>query len=97
MEANELLTIGNVTTIVVWVGSLIAPYVASYGISKDVVVSLLFALLWLGFTVYSSANPNTFDFLGNKIKEAKEVLESGSQDEVVMNDEYETEITEEGC
>lgn len=95
MEANELLTIGNVTTIVVWVGSLIAPYVASYGISKDVVVSLLFALLWLGFTVYSSANPNTFEFLGNQLKEKAFHI---NNEETVLNDEYVSDIVDdEGC
>ena len=97
MEANELLTVGNITTLVVWVGSFIAPYAASYGVDKDVVTSLLFALLWLGFTVYSSANPNTFDFLGNRIKEAKEIFDEEHK-EKVLNDEYITDVAEEeGC
>ena len=98
MEANELLTVGNITTLVVWVGSFIAPYAASYGVDKDVVTSLLFALLWLGFTVYSSANPNTFDFLGNRIREAKENFEE-ERKEKVLNDEYVSDIPldEETC
>lgn len=94
-NVNELLTVGNITTLVVWAGSFIAPYAASYGVDKDVVTSLLFALLWLGFTVYSSANPNTFEFLGNRIKEAKDNYEKGKvgDEDLVLNDEY----VSEGC
>ena len=98
MEVNDLLSVGNITTIVVWIVNLILPYVASYGLDKDVLTSIIITLVWFGFTVFSSANPNTFDFLGNKIKEAKDVLESQSHEDVVMNDEYEVEvIDDEGC
>lgn len=98
MEINELLTVGNITTIVVWIVNLILPYAASYGLDKDVLTSLVITLIWFSFTVFSSANPNTFPFLGNKIKEAKDVLENGSHEDVVMNDEYEAEIIDEdGC
>ena len=100
MEINDLLTVGNITTIVVWIVNIILPYVAVYGIDKDVLTSIIFTLLWFGFTVFSSANPNTFDFLGNKIREAKEQFEAGSNDnELVLNDEYIAELPEdeEGC
>lgn len=94
---NDLLTTGNITTIVVWIVNILLPYTVAYGIDKDVLTSIVITVIWFGFTVFSSANPNTFDFLGNKIKETKDVLESTPHEDVVMNDEYETEITEEGC
>lgn len=94
-NVNDLLTTGNITTIVVWIVNIILPYVASYGIDKDVLTSIVITLVWFGFTVFSSANPNTFDFLGNKLKEVKE---SVSPEEMVLNDEYVVETTEdEGC
>ena len=98
MEINDLLTVGNITTIVVWIVNIILPYVACYGIDKDVLTSLVFTALWFGFTVYSSANPNTFGFLGNKIKEAKEIF-NNADEELMLNDEYTVEmpIDEEGC
>ena len=99
MEANDLLTTGNITTIVVWIVNLILPYVASYGVDRDVLTSIVFTLLWFGFTVYSSANPNTFDFLGNKIKEAKNEYEDSTDDVLVLNEEYVADLStdDEGC
>lgn len=104
MEANDLLTTGNITTIVVWIVNLILPYVASYGLDKDVLTSLIFTLLWFGFTVFSSANPNTFGFLGNQIKKCKVDFDNSDNDtfdddDLIMNDEYTEEVntTEEGC
>ena len=94
-NVNDLLTTGNITTIVVWIVNIILPYVASYGIDKDVLTSIVITLVWFGFTVFSSANPNTFDFLGNKIEEAKTIL---TDSDMVMNDDYETAVEdEEGC
>ena len=94
-NVNDLLTTGNITTIVVWIVNIILPYVASYGIDKDVLTSIVITLVWFGFTVFSSANPNTFDFLGNKIKEAKTIL---TDSDMVMNDDYVTAVEdEEGC
>ena len=93
MEANDLLTTGNITTIVVWIVNLILPYVASYGVDRDVLTSIVFTLLWFGFTVYSSANPNTFDFLGNKIKEAKNEYEDSTDDVLVLNEEYVADLS----
>ena len=95
MEANDLLTVGNITTIVVWIVNIILPYVASYGLDQDVLTSLIFTLLWFGFTVYSSANPNTFEFLGNQLKEK---AFGGECKETVLNDEYVTDVVDdEGC
>ena len=95
MEANDLLTIGNITTIVVWIANIILPYTVAYGIDKDVLTSLIFTLLWFCFTVYSSANPNTFGFLGNQLKEKAFDMENK---ETVLNDEYVTDVVDdEGC
>lgn len=103
MEANDLLTTGNITTIVVWIANILLPYTVAYGIDKDVLTSIIFTALWFGFTVFSSANPNTFDFLGNKIKESKVEFDNSNKDsfdddDLIMNDEYvEESDTDEGC
>lgn len=95
MEIDELLTIGNITTIVVWIANILLPYTVAYGIDKDVLTSLLFTLIWFAFTVYSSANPNTFKFLGNQLKEKAFNIET---EETVLNDEYTVEVVDEdGC
>lgn len=94
-NVNDLLTTGNITTIVVWIVNILLPYTVAYGIDKDVLTSIIITLVWFGFTVFSSANPNTFDFLGNKIKEAKEQLETdsiSSDDELVLNEEYVSDL-----
>lgn len=101
MEINDLLTTGNITTIVVWIVNILLPYTVAYGIDKDVLTSIIITLLWFGFTVFSSANPNTFDFLGNKIKEVKDnIEEKPTGEDMVLNEEYTVEVPveeDEGC
>lgn len=98
VDYNELLTVGNITTIVNWIVNIILPFVASYGLDRNVLTSIILTVCWFAFTVFNSANPNTFEFLGNKFKEC---LHIPSEDEV-LNDEYETVEVEsdddgEGC
>lgn len=95
MELNDLLTVGNITTIVVWIANILLPYTVAYGIDKDVLTSLIFTGLWFAFTVYSSANPNTFEFLGNQLKEKAFRIDN---EETVLNDEYVSDVVDdEGC
>jgi len=100
MEADELLTVGNITTIISWVVNIILPYVACYGIDKDVLTSLIFTGLWFAFCIYNSANPNTFAFLGNALKKCSIGKDDDlSDEELVLNDEYvSSDVDEsEGC
>ena len=100
-NVNDLLTTGNITTIVVWIVNILLPYTVAYGIDKDVLTSIIITLVWFGFTVFSSANPNTFDFLGNKIKEVKDnIEEKPTGEDMVLNEEYTVEVPveeDEGC
>lgn len=98
MDLDELLTVGNITTIVNWIVNLILPYVASYGIGKDVLASIIVTFLWFCFTVFNSANPNTLPFLGNKVTDVEDVSYNLPVGDIVLNEEYEEEVNnEEGC
>ena len=77
---------GNLSTLLVWVYVLIAPYIATY-MSQDQFVTIMTAVVGLIVTVWSAYHPNSFQFLGNE-KEEPQVETS----EKVLNDEYETEV-----
>ena len=72
---------GNLSTILVWVYVIIAPYIATY-MSQDQFVTIMTAIVGLIVTIWSAYNPNSFGFLGN----APEPMQT---EETVMNDEYE--------
>ena len=75
---------GNLSTILVWVYVIIAPYIATY-MSQDQFVTIMTAVVGLIITIWSAYNPNRFKFLGN----AEPPMQT---EETVMNDEYEAEI-----
>lgn len=72
---------GNISTILVWIYVIIAPYIAQY-MTQDQFITIATALIGLLLTIWSAYNPNTFKFLGNEPKEI-------SNEEIVLNDEYE--------
>ena len=72
---------GNLSTILVWIYVIIAPYIATY-MSEDQFVTIMTAVVGLSITIWSAYNPNSFEFLGNK---AEEVVET---EEDLINDEY---------
>lgn len=72
----------NLSTILVWIYVIIAPFIADY-MSQDQFVAIATAFVGLVLAIYSSYHPNTFKFLDNNEQCACEV------EEVVMNDEYE--------
>lgn len=73
---------GNLSTILVWVYVIVAPYLADY-MTQDQFVTLMTAIIGICLAVYSSYNPNSFKFLGND-KECDCEIE-----EIVLNEEYE--------
>lgn len=56
---------GNSTTIINFLALAILPFVSSYGIDNDMLVSLLSALVGLLFAYVNAKYPNTFAFLNN--------------------------------
>ena len=72
---------GNISTILVWIYVIIAPYIAQY-MTQDQFITIATALIGLLLTIWSAYNPNTFKFLGNQ-------PEPASNEEIVLNDEYE--------
>lgn len=73
----------NVSTILVWIYVLIAPYISQY-MTQDQFLTIMTAVIGLILAVYSSYHPNTLEFLDNK--------PSVDVEETVLNDEYETEV-----
>lgn len=75
---------GNLSTVLVWIYVIIAPYIATY-MSQDQFVTIMTAVVGLIITIWSAYNPNSFKFLDN----APEEIETK---ETVLNDEYEAEV-----
>ena len=73
---------GNLSTILVWIYVIIAPYIATY-MSQDQFVTIMTAVVGLIITIWSAYNPNSFKFLGNDKPEPKAETE-----EDLINDEY---------
>ncbi len=63
--------IGNITTIINWIALIILPYVTSYGITQDMLVALLSAIVGIIFAIVNSTYLNDFKFLGNSKKTQK--------------------------
>lgn len=83
-------TQGNISTLAVWLYVLISPLLVKYGINIDETTFTTFfiALVGIILAIWSSYNPNTFQFLGNK---QTEPVTNG-----VLNDEYVTG-DDDGC
>lgn len=82
MTINEILTKENLSTIAVWIFTIIAPYVSAY-VTQETFTTLFVAVIGICLAVYSSKNPNNMSVLGN----GPEPIET---QETVLNDEYET-------
>lgn len=81
--------VGNISTIAVWLYVILAPYISQY-VTQDVFLAIVGIII----AVWSSANPNSFNFLGN---EKKPCVCDYQTEETVMNEEYESSDDEEGC
>lgn len=75
---------GNVSTILTWVWVIVAPYLADY-FTQESFVTLGVAIVGIVIAVWSSCNPNSFEWLGN---DSEKKVEEGSIEEEVLNDEY---------
>lgn len=82
MTTTNILNKNDLSTIAVWIFTIIAPYVSAY-ITQETFTTLFVAIIGLIIAIYSSKNPNTMEILGNQ----PVTLET---QETVLNDEYET-------
>lgn len=93
---------GNISTIATWISILLYPIIVKYGIEIDqeILTTFIYTLIVIAIAVFSSYNPNSFDWLGNgNLVDMGTILGYPSQ-EVVLNEEYETEVEgdqEDGC
>lgn len=89
--------IGNISTIANWISILLYPIVLKYGIDIDqeILTTFIYTLIVIIIAVWSSYNPNSFDFLGNGNLVDMGTILGYPSEEVVLNDEYETEEVEE--
>ena len=86
---------GNLSTIILFIYIIIAPYIESLGITQSMFAEVCFAVIGLAIAVWSAYNPNSLKVFGNDKKECQCKIEN---EETVLNDEYETEVDEEeGC
>ena len=60
MELNE----NNISTILVWIYTILAPYIAS-NMSQDQFVVIGTAFVGLCLAIWSAYNPNQMEILGN--------------------------------
>ena len=76
---------GNISTIVKMVLLTVLPYIVADAQTQDQLISIILAIVGLIIAYVDAKYPNTLSFLDN----AEPALET---EEVVMNDEYESEI-----
>lgn len=77
---------GNISTILKFIWCIIAPYIVNY-MTEDQFMVIGAAVIGLIIAIWDAYNPNTFKIFKNNIPE--EEIPTG---EVVLNDEYETEV-----
>lgn len=93
MDCKDNNIQGNLSTIILFIYILISPYIESLGITQSMFAEVCFAIIGLIIAVWSAYNPNTLEIFGNDNKDCQ----CGCT-EKVLNDEYETNITDEdGC
>ena len=87
--------IGNISTIATWISILIYPLIVQYGIEVDqeTITTLTYTLIVIIIAIWSSANPNSFNFLKNNVQKCNCSYET---EETVMNDEYITTDEDDG-
>lgn len=80
---DELMNIGNISTIATWLSILLYPFIVRYGINIDqeTMTTFIYTLIVIVIAVWSSYNPNTFGFLKNKPR-----CDCGADE--ILNDEY---------
>ena len=48
---NDTNYVGNITTIINWIALMILPYVSAYGMTQDVLVAILSAVVGIAFAI----------------------------------------------
>ena len=61
MDLNE----NNVSTILVWVYVVVAPYLSAY-MSQEQFITIATAVIGLMLAIWSAYNPNQMEILGNE-------------------------------
>ena len=84
---------GNLSTIILFIYIIIAPYIESLGITQSMFAEFCFAVLGLAIAVWSAYNPNTLNIFGNK----KTSCQCECNDEETSNDSESIITDEEGC
>lgn len=60
------ITEGNITTIAVWIYTIIGPtYLVTYGLDQGTFTTLFVIIVGVILNIWSSSRPNTIAFLGN--------------------------------
>lgn len=68
------ITEGNITTIAVWLYTIIGPsYLVTYGLDQGTFTTLFVIIVGIILNVWSSSKPNTISFLGNAPDEDEEI------------------------
>lgn len=64
------ITEGNITTIAVWIYTIIGPtYLVTYGLDQGTFTTLFVIIVGIILNVWSSSRPNTIAFLGNSTED----------------------------
>ena len=94
---DEVMNVGNISTIAQWTSVILLPIIINYGveIDQETLTTFIYALIMICISIWSSYNPNTFAFLKNNKQECECIIET---EEDLVNEEYEEEvIDDEGC
>lgn len=81
---DEIMTIGNISTIATWLSILLYPFIVQYGIDidRETITTFIYTLIVICIAVWSSYNPNTFKFLKNNL------ICGCETEEIILNEEY---------
>lgn len=85
MTNENIYTIGNISTIATWISLTITVILSYFGVVIDqaTLLPVVSGLITIIIAIWSSKNPNTFAFLGNKPNTNCEC-----NDETDLNPEY---------
>lgn len=64
----------NLSTIAVWIFTLIAPWVSAY-ITQEAFTTIFVSLVGIILAIYSSKNPNDIKALGNDTSEDENIVD----------------------
>ena len=92
MDFNDNIQ-GNLSTIILFIYIIISPYIESLGITQTMFSEVSFAIIGLIIAIWSAYNPNTLNIFGNQ----KTCTCQETSENRVLNEEYDTNLEDEGC